>query len=143
MLRHVPFVILALCFGVLSYQLFGPDGAWFHAEDLRRNLAEQQRQNEQQRLRNEELRAELASLENGSEAIEERARRDLYMVKAGEILFRLETPADYEKRMTERAAMPDYRNPDIKFSHPTFSAKRSDLYYAPRNARAPASADKR
>ncbi len=139
MLRHVPSLILMLCFGVLSYQLFGPDGAWFHAEDLRRNLAEQLRQNELQRQKNEELRAELASLENGSEAIEERARRELYMVKQGEVLFRLETPADYERRLSERASMPDYRNADGKTSgHATFTAKRGDLYYAPRNQRAPA-----
>ena len=41
-------------------------------EVMRQSLAEQQRQNEQQRLKNEELRAELASLENGTEAIEDR-----------------------------------------------------------------------
>ena len=132
MLRHVPFVILALCFGVLSYQLFGPEGAWFHAEDLRRALNEQVKLNEQQRLKNEELRAELASLEKGSEAIEERARRELYMVKSGEVLFRLETPADYEKRVAQQASMPDYsNNAQSKPSRATFSAKRSDLYYAP------------
>lgn len=138
MLRHVPSIILLVAFGVLCNQLFGPDGAWFHAEDLRHALAEQQRQNEQQRLKNEELRAELSSLENGSEAIEERARRDLYMVKSGEVLFRLESPADYEKRMTVRASMPDYSNPESKAAtRATFAAKRGELYYAPKGRSAP------
>ncbi len=129
MLRPVPFIILSVVAGLLSYQLFGPDGAWFHEQDLRRDLAEQNRANEKQRLRNEELRAELASLENGTEAIEERARRDLYMVKEGEVLFRLETPEEYERRQTERASLPDYSNPSARAGQGrAFSAKKMDLY---------------
>lgn len=132
-LFYIPFCIVGACTAVLAYQLLGPNGAFFHVEDLRQSLAEQQRQNEQQRLKNEELRAELASLENGTEAIEERARRDLYMIKVGEVLFRLETPNDYDKRMAETSTMPDYRNPEAKSgARATFSAKRGDLYHSPR-----------
>ena len=58
--------------------------------------------------------------------------------------FRLETPGEYEQRARELASMPDYRSPNIKSgSAPTFSAKRADLYHAPKNLRAPPSRTKR
>lgn len=50
-LFYIPFCIVGACTAVLAYQLLGPNGAFFHVEDLRQSLAEQQRQNEQQRLK--------------------------------------------------------------------------------------------
>lgn len=129
---------------VVGFQLFGPDGAWFRASELEAALVVQNEANRVQRERNEELGAELYSLEHRRDAIEERARRDLYMVKDDEVLFRLETPEEYEKRAQELASMPDYRSPDIKpGSRPTFSAKKADLYHAPKHLRAPPARNRR
>ena len=115
-------LVLAAGICVVGFQLFGPGGAWFRAAAL------QNEANRVQQDRNEALGAELYSLEHRRDAIEERARRELYMVKDDEVLFRLETPGEYEQRARELASMPDYRSPNIKpGSAPTFSAKRADL----------------
>ena len=129
---------------VVGYQLFGPSGAWFRAAELEDSLKVQNEANRVQRERNEELSAELYSLVHQRDAIEERARRELYMVKNDEVHFRLETPEEYEKRAKELASMPDYRSPDIKpGSRPTFSAKKGDLYHAPKHLRAPPARNRR
>lgn len=137
-------LVLAAGICVVGFQLFGPGGAWFRAAELEEALALQNEANRVQQDRNEALGAELYSLEHRRNAIEERARRELYMVKDDEVLFRLETPGEYEQRARELASMPDYRSPNIKpGSAPTFSAKRADLYHAPKNLRAPPSRTKR
>lgn len=137
-------LVLAAGICVVGFQLFGPGGAWFRAAELEEALALQNEANRVQQDRNEALGAELYSLEHRRDAIEERTRRELYMVKADEVLFRLETPGEYEQRARELASMPDYRSPNIKpGSAPTFSAKRADLYHAPKNLRAPPSRTKR
>lgn len=122
----------------VGWQLAGPDGSLFRAEELSEALRVQNEANDVQRARNEELSAELYSLINQRDAIEERARRELYMVRADEVFFRLETPEEYEARAKELASMPVYHSPDIKpGAAPTFDAKKSDLYHAPKNLRAP------
>ena len=138
--------ILLIAAGIADegWQLAGPGGVWHRALELEAALAQQNETNRQLRARNEELSAELYSLQHQRDAIEERARRELYMVKKDEVLFRLETPEEYEKRAAELASMPDYRSPDIKpGSRQTFAAKRGDLYHAPKNLRAPPSRGKR
>lgn len=85
-------LVLAAGICVVGFQLFGPGGAWFRAAELEEALALQNEANRVQQDRNEALGAELYSLEHRRDAIEERARRELYMVKADEVLFRLETP---------------------------------------------------
>jgi cell division protein FtsB len=136
-------VMLLVGIAYVGYQLLGPDGAWFRAEELKAALAQQNEANAAQKARNEELSAELASLLNQKEAIEERARRELYMVKSDEVLFRLESPEEYEKRTQELAKMPDYTHPKLRTLRPTFAPKRSDLYHTPKGIRAPASRWKR
>ncbi|MGH6623979.1 MAG: septum formation initiator family protein, partial [Burkholderiaceae bacterium] len=48
--------------------------------------------NEKLTARNAEVAAEVASLRDGREAIEERARRDLNMVRDGEVFFQVVAP---------------------------------------------------
>ena len=137
-------LLLSAGIAVTGWQLAGPGGVWYREAELEALLAEQNATNAKLRERNEELSAELYSLQHQRDAIEERARRELYMVKADEVLFRLETPEEYEKRVAELASMPDYRSPDIKpGSRQTFAAKRGDLYHAPTNLRAPPSRGRR
>ena len=51
-----------------------------------------QEENHDIREVNEQMTAEIKSLRTGLGAIEERARYDLNMVKAGEVLFRIQRP---------------------------------------------------
>ncbi|KDB50642.1 septum formation initiator [Sphaerotilus natans subsp. natans DSM 6575] len=67
-------------------------GLWFgehgmpRVDELSALVAERQARNAEARVRNEQLRAEIRDLREGTEIIEERARRELGMVKPDEIL---------------------------------------------------------
>lgn len=135
--------ILVIGILVTQYQLWAGRSSWFRLRELEQSLAEQRAANERLRASNEELAAELYSLVNQRDAIEERARRELTMVRPKEVLFRFETPQEENlPRTTDE--MPDYAAPDIKpGAEPTFDAKNADLYRAPKNLRAPKVKDRR
>ena len=71
---------------------------WFGAPDafdalaLRAQIADQRIQNEGLRERNQALGAEVRDLKQGSEAVEERARSDLGMVKKDETFYQVVPP---------------------------------------------------
>ena len=137
-------VILAAGIVAVGMRLVGPDGVWYRTVELEKAIALQQAENAKQRLRNEELAAELYSLENRSGAIEEKARRELFMVKADEVLFRMETTEEYSARTRHLSEMPNYGAPDIApGAEPTFDPKKADLYHAPKHLRAPPARGKR
>lgn len=83
-LRHW-MVALLLLFFVLQYKLWlGPKGVpylWEMEEDIVRQIE----LNQQLEACNRELRAEVIDLKSGKEALEERARSELGMVKPGEL----------------------------------------------------------
>ena len=136
-------LVLAAGICVVGFQLFGPGGAWFRAAELEEALALQNEANRVQQDRNEALGAELYSLEHRRDAIEERARRELYMVKDDEVLFRLETPGEYEQRARELASMPDYRSPNIKPGSAPTSTMRPRTFARLRPARSASKARKK
>jgi cell division protein FtsB len=82
---------LALLLAVLSLAIQWPlwlgHGGWVRVWDLQRQLAARQGLNAGLRARNQALVAELASLRQGSEAIEERARGELHMMRSEETFF--------------------------------------------------------
>jgi cell division protein FtsB len=73
----------------IQYPLWFGKGGWLRASELERQLAVQRSVNGTLGERNGELAAEVASLREGREAIEERARHQLNMVRDGEIFFEL------------------------------------------------------
>ena len=122
--------------GVLL-QLWGPDGVVPREHELAASLERQLAANAVEQSVNNKLAAELYSLENKRAAIEERARRELYMVRPDELLVRLELPEEAAARDRSVAEMPDYSDPDIPpGSRPTFRPKKDYLYFAPKNLRA-------
>ncbi|MGL5110198.1 MAG: cell division protein FtsB [Vibrio ordalii] len=82
-------VTLALLFGLLQYDLWlGKNGI----ADYRTIVDEidlQQQANENLTLRNSEMFVEIDDLRQGLDAIEERARHELGMIKEGETFYRL------------------------------------------------------
>ncbi|HZR01615.1 MAG TPA: septum formation initiator family protein, partial [Burkholderiales bacterium] len=62
-------------------------GGWMRVRDLERQLDEQQRANDQLRARNAALDAEVRDLKTAYEAVEERARAELGMIKPDEVFF--------------------------------------------------------
>ena len=80
------FVVLILLLAGLQYRLWVGDGSLAQVADLQRQIAEQQGENERLLERNRILDAEVLELKQGMEAVEERARHELGMVKEGETL---------------------------------------------------------
>ncbi len=76
--------ILALLLAVLQYRLWFGDGGAMERRQLGRHVADLQQQLRQSRERNQALEAEVQDLKHDLSAIEERARRDLGMIKKGE-----------------------------------------------------------
>lgn len=81
-------VTLALLAG-LQYRLWIGEGSLAHVAQLKQQIAEQQRENEQLEERNRVLAAEVVELKQGLETVEERARHELGMIRDGETLFQL------------------------------------------------------
>lgn len=79
------FVVLIIA---LQYPLWIGHGGMLRVHELERQLTDERSRNALQKQRNLALDAEVQDLEAGSEAIEERARTDLGMVRDGETWFR-------------------------------------------------------
>ncbi|MGK0674347.1 MAG: cell division protein FtsB [Halothiobacillaceae bacterium] len=82
-------LLLAVIFVLLQYQLWLGDGSWPRAEAARIALEKQLAENERLRQRNAALEAEVLDLKTGLDAIEERARSDLGLVKQGDTYFQI------------------------------------------------------
>jgi cell division protein FtsB len=79
---------------VLQYPLWFGSGGILNAWQLRHEISGQQSENARLRERNQTLEAEVADLKSGHDALEERARRELGMVKKGESFYQvIERPA--------------------------------------------------
>ncbi|HKQ27598.1 MAG TPA: cell division protein FtsB [Burkholderiales bacterium] len=83
--------ILAAILGALiiliQYPLWVGKGGWLRAWEVDRQLEAQRVKNSQLESRNASLAAEVRDLKQGTEAIEERARQELGMVRHDEIFF--------------------------------------------------------
>ena len=93
MRRAVTFILVILLL-LLQYPLWLGKGGWLKVWDLNRQVEAQQQANRQTRTRNTLLDAEVRDLKQGTEAIEERARNELGMIKRDEVFFQiLERPS--------------------------------------------------
>ncbi len=74
---------------LIQYPLWFGKGGWVRAWDLDRQVVAQKKTNDDLKRRNSGLEAEVKDLKNGLEAIEERARFELGMVKDNEVFFQV------------------------------------------------------
>ena len=92
-MKILSFVLVGLLLA-LQYPLWIGKGSWMKVRDLDRSLAEQREGNARLKARNDALDAEVRDLKEGTEAIEERARLELGMVRKDEIFYQVvEGPA--------------------------------------------------
>ena len=82
-------LILAVILLLLQYPLWLGKGSWLKVWDLNRQLEAQQQANQQAQARNALLDAEVRDLKQGTEAIEERARSELGMIKRDEVFYQI------------------------------------------------------
>ncbi|HEB93200.1 MAG TPA: cell division protein FtsB [Gammaproteobacteria bacterium] len=80
---------LVVLFVLLQYKLWFGEGSMMEVWKLDRAIAAQGAENAQLLERNQALTAEVADLKEGVDAIEERARRELGMIKKGETFFQV------------------------------------------------------
>lgn len=82
-------LILAILLLLLQYPLWLGKGGWLKVHDLNRQVEAQQQTNQQTQVRNAALDAEVRDLKQGTEAIEERARSELGMIKSTEVFYQV------------------------------------------------------
>jgi cell division protein FtsB len=80
-------VVLATLLLAIQWPLWFGRGGWLRVWDLQRQLETQRSINTELDARNLAFAAELRSLEQGREAIEERAREDLHLMRSDEVFF--------------------------------------------------------
>jgi cell division protein FtsB len=91
-LRWLTLVFVVLI-AALQYPMWLGKGGWLQVRELDRRVTLQRDANEKLKARNEALDAEVRDLKTGYEAIEERARSELGMVKQDEVFFQLQPRA--------------------------------------------------
>ncbi|WP_114281104.1 cell division protein FtsB [Thioalbus denitrificans] len=82
-------VVLVLVLVSLQARLWFGEGSLAEVWRLRQSVKLQEQTNAEQRERNQVLEAEVRDLKQGLEAIEERARSELGMIREGETFFLL------------------------------------------------------
>ena len=90
-MRILALVLLLVAVG-LQYPLWLGKGGWLRVWDLDRQLAIQRAGNSKLQARNDALDAEVRDLKAGYEALEERARYELGMIKQDEVFFQFVRP---------------------------------------------------
>ncbi|QSX34767.1 cell division protein FtsB [Shewanella avicenniae] len=74
---------------LLQHRLWMGDNSLTEYFQLERQIAAQTSSNAELAQRNNALKAEIADLRSGTEAIEERARNELGLIKKGETFYRV------------------------------------------------------
>ncbi|MGQ5522506.1 cell division protein FtsB [Chitinimonas sp. PSY-7] len=85
-------LILASCVVLLQWPLWIGKGSWLKVWQIENQLFEQKKQNQKLQARNNALEAEVRDLKTGTDAIEERARNELGMVRQDEVFFQILDP---------------------------------------------------
>jgi cell division protein FtsB len=74
---------------ILQYQLWIGHGSVRDVWRLKHAVSSQRQENEALHQRNETLEAEVKDLKSGLDAVEERARRELGMIRDGEVFYQI------------------------------------------------------
>ncbi|UXY14280.1 cell division protein FtsB [Chitiniphilus purpureus] len=94
-------IVLALMIMLLQWPLWVGKGSWLRVWQLDQELADKRADNESLRERNAALAAEVLDLKTGTDAIEERARNELGMIRKDEVFFQI---LDRSKPLAPRPA---------------------------------------
>jgi cell division protein FtsB len=92
MIGRIVFAFLIVAFLVLQYKLWFDKGSVPRAHTLEKELTDLKGKNDASKRANAVLDADVKDLEKAGEAIEERARSELGMVKKGEVLIQVKEP---------------------------------------------------
>jgi cell division protein FtsB len=93
LLRYAALILLILLIA-LQVKLWTGQGGMREVWRLEHRVGEQKAENAKLKTRNETLSAEVDDLKSGDEAVEERARSELGLLKPGETFYQVVEPAD-------------------------------------------------
>ena len=77
----------------LQYPMWLGKGSWLQVRETGRQIELQREANTRLKARNEALDADVRDLKTGTEAIEERARSELGMIRSDEVFFQVQPGA--------------------------------------------------
>jgi cell division protein FtsB len=80
---------LATLIALIQYPLWLGKGSWLRVWEVDQQIRAQREMNQKLQVRNAALDAEVRDLKQGLDAIEERARSELGMIKRDEIFFQI------------------------------------------------------
>ena len=84
--------VLAGLILVLQYPLWFGKGSWLRVREVDQQLVAQQAVNAGLKTRNDALDAEVRDLKQGLDAVEERARYELGMIRKDEVFYQVVVP---------------------------------------------------
>lgn len=90
-MRALAITLLVLAV-LIQYPLWLGKGGWVGVWEIDRQLQDQKAKNDALQARNEALAAEVRDLKQGLDAVEERARFELGMIRQDEVFFQLVQP---------------------------------------------------
>ncbi len=82
-------LVLVALIALIQYPLWLGKGSWFRVWEVDQQIKSQREKNAMLQTRNNTLDAEVRDLKQGLEAIEERARSELGMIRQDEIFFQI------------------------------------------------------
>ena len=82
-------IILLVILALLQYRLWFSPGGVADVRELKQTKQELVDENERLRERNDALAAEVIDLQHGIEAVEERARGEMGMIKSDEVFYQI------------------------------------------------------
>jgi cell division protein FtsB len=80
-------ILLVVLFAVLQYKLWFANGGFGYTLHLKKQIAEQKALSSQLRERNAQIADNIKALKESNISIESRARKDLGMIKKGEMFY--------------------------------------------------------
>lgn len=100
---------------LIQFPLWLGKGGWLRVWDLDKQVAVAQKKNDELRARNAKLFSEVQDLQHGTEAVEERARFELGMVRDNEVFVQILDP---------NATLPVAKEPPEEPAHVALPPKR-------------------
>jgi len=85
-MRTFIFVLILILIG-LQYKLWIGDGSLVQWQQLEQKIDAQDLENDRLQIRNRAIEADIIELQSGDQALEERARHELGMVKNNEVYY--------------------------------------------------------
>lgn len=87
-------ILLAVLLVLIQYPLWLGKGGWLRVWDMEHQVDKAHLKIQEQKARNAKLESEVNDLKEGTDAVEERARLELGMLKKGEVFVQiLDAPA--------------------------------------------------